>query len=299
MMYSINSLLRYILRKCIRIMNHNYDYCFLANKIRKTNKDYTKRIIVVGISYSMFGIVDRLLKYNAINLSLPSQDIYYSHKIVQHVIEKNKNIQYCVIGSSYYALHFDLSSSKNENYRVRDLYYPILRDAHNCTIVNSDLNKRKFYPKINILAMLSRSYFNFIIKREPINLMNRGKKKLSEAELLQIGKNRASDHNRMLKYQNTVNENLMILDKFINMLLLKDIKPIIVVFPASVYYRRYQDEEFSISYYNNIEKLLEKYEFQFIDLFNDNNFSLDDFVDLDHLNKKGAIKMTNIINEYL
>lgn len=295
---NVSSILRYITKKCIRILKHNYDFCFLTNKLKKTNKDYNKKIIVTGLSYSMFGIEDRLLKYNAINLSFPSQDIYYSYRIAQHIIEKNKNIEYCIIGSSYYSLHFDLSSSKNENFRVRDFYYPILKDAHNCTQLNKEFKKSSIFPKINILAILSRSYFNFIIKREAIDLINR-EKNLSEVELFQLGKNRALDHNRMLKYHNTVDENVMLMDEFINMLLLNNIEPILVVFPASIYYRKYLNEEFSTVYYNYIRKLLKKYEFEFVDLFNDKEFCLDDFVDFDHLNKKGAIKMTNIINKYL
>jgi hypothetical protein len=47
----------------------------------------------------------------SINLSLPSQDIYYSILIAKEIIENNKNIKKCYLGTGYWTFHFDLSKS--------------------------------------------------------------------------------------------------------------------------------------------------------------------------------------------
>lgn len=293
------SLIGYIYGSYRGIVFGNYDYNYLKSNIERLEKDSRKQVLAVGISYSLFGLEESLLKFSASNLSLPSQDLYYSYKVAQHVIGKSRNIKYCIIGSSYYGFHFDLSSSKNEAYRIKDVYYPILGDSHNCAICNAESESCRIKPRYNLIASLSNSYFNFIRSRNSMGLNRDTLKGLDKSELLRLGEDRAMMHNKLLKYEHTLRENVQILDELLNMLQIKGIRPIIVVFPAAECYRKFFSEDFKRIFYDNISNMKYKYNFELIDMFDSMEFSQDDFVDVDHLNRKGAAKATNIINNYL
>lgn len=88
--------------KYIDFLMANYDYTFLSRKIVEAATNKKLRILCVGSSYSLFGIIEKKLKHKAINLSLPSQDLYYAYKIAERVVTNNDNIKYCIIGCSYY-----------------------------------------------------------------------------------------------------------------------------------------------------------------------------------------------------
>ena len=297
--YFIRLIFKYVFKVCRRLFFTNYDYCFLKDKIRRLKKDNSKQAIVVGISYSMFGIDDKLLKYNAFNLSMPSQDLYYSYKVAQKVIGDNKNIKYCIIGSSYYGFHFDLSSSKNEIHRVKNVYYPLLGDAHNYTINNTDIQRNTFRLRLNLLSILSNSYFNSFITKDSMALIKGKLEQLNKDELIALGERRALIHNKLLNYKHTLNENIEILYEFLKFLRLNNVKPLIVVFPATEYYRDYFEENFKKIFYEVINTMKSKYNFELVDLFDSNDFSLNDFIDFDHLNENGSRKMTSILNNYI
>jgi hypothetical protein len=123
--------------------------------------------------------------------------------------------------------------------------------------------------------------------------------KLKENELNELGKERASAHNKLLKHQHTIEEYYEIFSNLLKLLIEYNVEPIVVVFPATSYYRSYFCEEFKTIFYKNIEKLSQSLKFALIDLFENNEFGLDDYVDFDHLNKNGAAKVTHIVNEYL
>ncbi|AJE52138.1 hypothetical protein [Paenibacillus polymyxa] len=113
----------------------NYDYYYLSKNMKK-NTD--SEILAVGPSYSMFGLSERGFGKSVLNLSLASQDLYYSHKIVKEALKYSRNIKYCIIGMSYYSFHFDLSRSKKEaEKRINKVYYPIFKDSHHFEVIDN------------------------------------------------------------------------------------------------------------------------------------------------------------------
>lgn len=63
------------------------------------------------------------------------------------------------------------------------------------------------------------------------------------------------------------------------------------------YYRNYLDGGFKEKYYSLMEALQNKYALRFIDLNKVGQFKDVDFIDLDHVNYKGACKISQVLNK--
>ncbi|UMY54383.1 hypothetical protein MLD56_23130 [Paenibacillus peoriae] len=295
----------------------NYDYYYLSKNMKK---DTDSEILAAGSSYSMFGLSESSFSKSVLNLSLASQDLYYSHKIVKEALKYSRNIKYCIIGMSYYSFHFDLSRSKKEaEKRINRVYYPIFKDSHHFEVIDSAtstdmnfddnnlsflyhiiFNKIKLDQTIVDAVIVHDSYFNNNINRELFSLL--GNIRLEDMELLQkieVGQQRAEQHNQLLVHNETVKENTNVLENLINYLSEERITPIVVVFPATEYYQNFFDPEFKAVFYEVMNSLANTHKFKLVDLFDSDDFVESDFLDMDHLNEKGAVKVTNMLNRVL
>ena len=76
-------------------------------------------------------------------------------------------------------------------------------------------------------------------------------------------------------------------------------KPILVVFPTAKYYFEKFDKDIKDYFYQIINEVKNIYDFQFFDFFRSDLFDIEDFNDADHLNKKGAEKMTKLLDDLI
>lgn len=296
-----------------------YDYHYLVNAINIAKGDTTESIII-GHSYSLNGIDNLKLDENAVNLSLSSQDLYYSYEIVKQVINENKKIKKCYIGTGYWSFYLDLSRAQNahELARVENIYYPILKDSHNCKQLNmqkewgldeflNPLSKyvfdtKKIYAYLNNLIYKSnKTYFNNKVTREAFSLIGNVKLNLLEdKEKYRLGKERAEQHNKMLRYTHTREENEGIIRRFLKFLNDNSVEAVIVNLPTSRYYNEYLNNQFKVEYYRILNELKKEYRFTLIDL-NDNEDLLadEDYRDLDHVGSLGAEKISSLLNQII
>ena len=289
----------------------NYNLKYLENSLKECGKENIDTIIV-GNSYSLVGIEESSLDCNSVNLSMHSQDLYYTFKMARTAIANNKNIKRCIFGISYYVLRHDLSkgrSSYSED-MIKNVYYPLFQDIHNsklCNIQNPkklsdlnadflvksifDINKVEEYLSFQIYSKNKMYYNNTVIPiYKHTNWMN-----FSEIDKEIIGKNRADLHNKLFKYEETKKEYTKLFYEFFNFLKEYNVEPIVVVFPTTEYYSKNISAEFKEEFEMVINSLEEK-AIQVIDLRKyDSEFSNVDFADSDHLNDVGAIKATNYI----
>jgi len=118
-------------------------------------------------------------------------------------------------------------------------------------------------------------------------------------EKLTLAKNRAEHHNRAIKYKETKEENTRILSDFLEYLKKKNVKVVIVNFTATSYYRQFLKDHFVEEYKEIITRLREIHNFDFIDLNEYSCINDNDFTDFDHFGDSGAIKVSEILNQYL
>lgn len=302
-----------------KIYYENYDYNYLSKTLDKC-KYQNIDTLVVGNSYPLTGIDTKLLLGNSENLSISSQDLYYSYKLAKEVINSNENIKRCIIGAGYYLVNHDLSKCKGEysTNMLKYLYYPILQDKHNAEkvdiielsslrkVLNNDLLDYIFNLEfldnhfIDLIYRENNGYFNKVLKREMISILNGVKlSNIIEDEKYRLGEIRANQHNDLHKYTETKEEYNCIFNEFINFLEEKGVEPVIVVFPTTKYYRKFVNKTYETEFYKIIDGIKEKYEVKLIDFSKMDIFEEDDFIDFDHMGESGAIKITHELNKIL
>lgn len=256
----------------------------LSNYLENKHEKY--KAVFTGISYFYKGILTEYFDFNVIKLAFPSQDLYYDFKMAKCIINEIKNgIGYCFIGLSYYSFQYDLSLSAL--WDRTNLYYDLFNDSHNYEGISTEeeLDLQKF---IATQLLDFDSYGNIKFTYSKV------KKELRVNEL--EGKIQ-SERDCNKNYPKTVTENIDILEEYIKYLNSKNIKPIILVAPASKWYNKNFSRKIENEFKSNIEQMVEKYKIEFWDYFRDDRFEIDDFEDVTHLNLQGAKKFSCMINE--
>ncbi|AVQ44398.1 TPA: chemotaxis protein [Clostridium sporogenes] len=248
-------------------------------------------MLATGISYTNMGLREDILNRKCFKFSIGSQDIYYDYNIVNYIIEnykqKAKDLKYVIIGLSYYSFQYDMSLSTMKNKVI--LYYEVLKKKHHFIEVEDLYNEYETNKNIADKIFYKNKDDSYIIKWD-IPVFG----DIQHKEL--IGKVQAEIDCKK-NYPKTVEENKEIFRKYLKLLKENNIKPILVVFPASKYYVKYFSEEIEKEFKSIITNFMEDFDFQYIDYFKSNLFNDEDFSDTSHLNPKGAEKFTNMLNE--
>ncbi|MDU1277283.1 MAG: hypothetical protein E6342_08565 [Clostridium sp.] len=238
--------------------------------------------IITGLSYAEVGIKEDI-NDNFINFSFSSQDLYYDFKLIKYLFnfkQVKDNLKYVIINMGYYSFDYDMTKTNARNRIHR--YSNYFEDYHNNeSLMERDII-RSFYEK----GITFKEYIDMNkLKEETILTLNDSK------EIYEAQKNSSMD------YEVTRKENEKILEEYIVFLKENSIVPIIAICPTSKYYR----DNFNINkrniFYNILDRLKYKYNFQVVDYFDSDLFEDDDFWDYSHLNGKGAEKFTKILKE--
>lgn len=216
----------------------------------------------------------------------------------------------CIVILGYYIGYQDLSRATNVGRDlVTKIYYPLFKDSRHwefpprcnmwenmpeCSEAEKDI-----IEKTALQMMLKREqYYSDLKIRVPFfDFKGQYWRELEEAEKDSFGKQRAESHNKLVQYKDTFLENKEVLNDYIRLLKKKEINPIFVIAPFSKAYNRYVNEEMK----ENVVKMFvdNKKDIAFIDFNETQYFNDDDFVDTDHLNGRGAYKMSMLLaNEY-
>lgn len=286
---------------------YRYDYYILKSHLKTAKIDDTISIIITGSSYGVYGIEDSLIK-NAINLALPNQDLYYSIEGIYDVLERNRNIKTVIICCNYYYFYSDLSMS-NESEIIMQLskvYYPLFQDVHNCILLppkqdflyKSDVFDCERLIDLYLQLVDKRSYFSDSHRREPIIQWEDASKswqELSEDEKYGAAAVRTGFHNKAIRYEHSIAENIDIFGGFLDFCYPSGIDVLLVVTPTTKYYLECLDRRYKPTFYEVINSI--EWPIHILDLSESPSFTDDDFIDTDHLNAKGAHKMTKILIE--
>ncbi|EKQ51115.1 MULTISPECIES: hypothetical protein [unclassified Clostridium] len=297
-----------LVEKIIELEHIKSDKRYLYTKLKDNyNKAKIENIdtLITGISYAECGIDLSLFKYNAVNLALSGQDLYYDYNLAKNIIEFNKRkIKNVIIGLCYYSFQYDLSLSNGKT-RCIYVYKDILNLIHNYDKDKDD--KAELLKWINKPMEIDRNLYldntNIILQKLKVNFEVDFNKNwannfenMSFDDRIKEGKNLAIlDSNK--NYPKTVIENKRILSKYLKCLNSNGISVTIVIFPVTKYYSKNFDRRLKKEFYEIIEELNIDYDFTFLDCFNSNEFKDMDFSDCSHLNVNGARKFTKILNE--
>lgn len=299
-----------VLQSICQELDYAYDYYYLKNAMAKATNS-TANTIITGSSYGLLGIDENLLTHE-VNLSLNSQDLYYSLKGVYEIYQQNQNIKKIVLCCGYYYFYSDLSQTKNadEVERISRVYQPLFGDNHHAVLcppraaILPDSHVFDIQGVTDGLAWqeYERHYFHADRPRsEYAARMWKDASKcwhqLCEEEKEEAGRMRAHLHNKNRKRQSTYEENTRLFQEFISFCEQRAICPFVVVTPASKYYRKYFDSRFKDDFYAVL--IQAEGTVHLLDLFDEDTFLEEDFNDMDHLSDSGARKMTAKVLELL
>lgn len=304
---------KYATRYCLL----NYDYCYLSAMHYKNRVEGTETIIV-GSSHAMNGIVEEVFDERPINFSISSQDIYYSFQHIQKaVLEGARQIENCIIDLGYYVLYQDVSRSKKIGKAlIPRVYAPLFGDVHYYgESVDYDMLQMLSYDEAlyskELVQEVCSEWAREDMLQDPTYYGKRRSRernsrcylegniwqKMPEAARDQIAMARAEEHNRLKKYELTKRENIDILKQITEFLVSHNARVVFVLFPFTDNYNRYIDSTFKAEIYTVLDELEQPVEF--IDM---NELQLLDnrhFVDADHLNYQGAMKVSEFLNVLL
>lgn len=298
-------------KQVVNYVYNNFDYYFITNALNEAKTSQINTIIT-GSSYGRVGVNENdMLK--TINLSLSSQDLYYSLKGIQKVIEVDENIKNIVICCGYYYFYSDFSKSKEGvTDRISKVYLPIFGDEsyHNCYLLSKQSEKlnNPIFDLDTIANIYScneyaKGYYNSTNrKRNEVAVRmweneNLDWNQITEDEKKYSGYERAKLHNKSIKRKMTYKENMIYFNELVNLCSSKKINLLFVITPVTRYYREYLNKQYKDIFYNTLN--MADGNIHLLDLYEDDYFNEDDFIDTDHLSDSGAEKLTEIINETL
>ena len=292
-----------VIESVFKEYQNNWEHYFYKNAINKA-KDNATRTIITGSSYGLLGVDESMLD-EAVNLSLTSQDLYYSIRTIYEVCESNVNIENIVLCCSYYYLYSDMSRSQNvdSQMRVAKIYNPLFGDVHNAVVVPMTTNflvDSCIFDVERIMNLYAegeyrKHYFNAKRPRKNFALRlwtDKGKdwNQLTDEERTIAAMERARLHNKNQKHQITYYENFELLKGLVAYCEERKINLVVLIAPVTNLYADNMWEGYQEVFYktlNDIDGVV-----HLLDLYQDDRYTDDDFIDTDHLSDSGAKKMT-------
>lgn len=311
--FNYNKILENLFETSKTLYKCEYDFNYLKNELEAS--EYPKiETIVVGNGYTRTGIDKNILNTKAVNLSLPSQDLYYSFDIAKKAIDRNPNIKRCIIGVGYYSMYYNLNKLETEEsvYSINEIYEPILNPEINMKkerlsledyitnpIILEIFNLEEISTYLNsVHYILNPDYFNSGWTRAKNSVLkDHNFELLHTDDKFSLGIWRATQHNHLINEFSKDNKD--VLSNFLKYLNSKNVDAIVVSLPTTSYYRRFLDDRYEKSFNNTIQKLSDEIKFKTIDFNKGYDFNDSDFIDIDHLNERGCIKLTSYLNNLL
>lgn len=314
--FSLTSLLQtqeHFTKTLFDIEYFTYTRLFLESKLNSLKERQDIELLLVGSSYTMYGLFENQMPIAARNVAVDAQDIYYSVQTVRKALAYNPNIKHIVFSFAYYLWGTDISLSNSDEHqpRIREINYPIFKDKHHFKgeideITNVFLTRvtpfQEFLLPFNEWSEQKSAFVSNSLKDANYALLPRNTSKAAERDEqtnLQEAKQTVIKHEKTIEYETTIQENLQIFSDFLQEMNEKNINVLVFVPPMSNHYQQCFNPDLITSYYKLMDPLKVKYDFKLLDLYDDETFKDGDFFDYDHLNDQGAEKLSTIISNEL
>lgn len=273
----------------IRNIPNDYKY-----KSEYLTKNATKiEILFLGNSHAYYGINPKFISQKSFNAAHVSQSLAYDLEIFKKFEKQLINVKVIAIPISYFSLHFNIEGGK-EAWREKNycIYYNILKSKKpinyfeitsntvktNCKIISDKLQKNKNLIKTDTLGwQIHDSIFYKDIEKN--------------------AKRSAKRHTYYIK-KNLVQNN-QILNNFITIAKQKNIKILFYTAPVTkAYFKLLKPKK--LNQLNEIMTNLANNKTIFYkNWLSEPHFENENFYDADHLNDKGTIKFSKLINQTL
>lgn len=268
--------------------------CFM---IRRTMQYYEEHadefeMFATGSSYISFCLDTTQFERKLFNFGRMSQDLYYDYQTAKFALSKNEKnkIQYALIGLSPISFHYDQSKYYKEIWRLLH-YYLAFQDLHNFWLNKSDFENLFRKEFLNNRLSLDKFDLNNVYYEKPDICPPDFLARINARERIDLWKNR--------RFPETRNENVKILDDYLNLCDKNNVRSIMFLPPVTEGYAKYFDKQLLDEFIYFVHAAIKKHSSAvFINGWNmNNNFQDNDFIDVDHMNPRGAAKFSAILNK--
>jgi len=289
--------------------------------IRNKNSLYTEKlqgaiqdkekieIIILGNSHANYGVDPNAFDKYAYNLANVNQSIYFDKRILLSHLHEFKNLKYVLISADFHSLYFSSQGIrdvwsyydtgvryKNKNYLLEDIspslfgYTPkIIGSLFKREIINQ-LSKENIvvdFPVqkgVNLKDTIKNGFIGF--EGKDVVAFNENKFQ----ERANIFNQKVEGSKEKLEIEDDLNG-------LIQILINRDIVPILFTTPTFVEYNKYLNTNFVNLNESDFDRISRKHNIPYWSFMNSKLFKTDDFYNGDHLNKKGALKFGEILND--
>ena len=267
------------------------DWLANLNYIKNNGADF----FATGISYSQKALDLKSIPHvrgRAVSLAGTNQDLRQGYFTAKRIFEHFKTnppptrVKFVLIGLVPYLFRYD--NAKSFAVCPRNLQYMIALDRPESGI-HDHLLKILVSDRVNaILKNTSTKFMDLNYSNDKRN----SSYKMPGQCIISWERTLASAVKKFVS--STVEENTQIIQDYIELCLDNGAKPVGVVFPFSSIIRKNYDAELLTSFRNLIHRFEESHNFTCIDLF-DMDLDYDCFIDLTHLNAKGASLASSVL----
>ncbi|MBR4676911.1 MAG: hypothetical protein IKO99_02800 [Bacteroidales bacterium] len=244
-------------------------------------------LLVLGPSGAGFGIKPDELDKKSFNCAGLMQSLLYDHHIFKKYFNRFRSLKYLVLDINFIGLHVNRICPGYDG-ESKIIHYSIHFDA-------------PFYKK---------NFWDYKLKVQK-NLLSLRKEEIPECDengfltFYPNGKdfkveaaNTANYYNEMVKRtpDSVYKDNLLLLEEILTICKSRGIKVIILTFPT-VYISEFINPEYYSEMQQSLSDLQEKYDFVYENYTDSNLFELSDFYNANHLNPRGAVKLTRMLND--
>ncbi len=285
----------------ITCMRLSPEYYILRKKALYDMKTGGVNGIITGISSIQRGIIVEDLKYKTVLCAAPGQDLYYDFYSLADAIEREgKSLRYVIMGIVPYSFRYDLSLSSQS---LRTLiYYHEFKDCHHAAFKDDDIKRMERGEALMDACCYSAwrdVFYDHLFDVDD----RRVRTEFVYDELNDIEKNDSIERMRKLgnkPYPETLKENKLIFESYLKLCKKAGLRVIILVPPFCAFFREYFPREYVEEMRDIIRNAQIEMGVEVMDLYDDPDFDHDDlYADVDHLNVKGAIRVTDRINSLL
>jgi len=256
-------------------------------------------VLILGSSHAMDGVEPTQFSLYAYNLAFAGQSIYFDRKMVEKYLPDLPRLKYVVLMFDYISLYYDHDAP-------RDFFYKYYFDINykNRTFYKETFSQFFFvYTPEQTISMLINNLKNIRNNNRKDTLikgwLNTTGSDDERVLAVERAKLRANGFNNTVKTWDGGDSVLNDLEALINLLQSKNITPILVNYPNYSIIRGFMDASVIEKNRNAGNSLSQKYQIPYLDYFDDDSFTVSDFFNSDHLNAKGAAKLSKKINEVI
>ena len=251
--------------------------------------------LIIGSSHTLYGINPEFIDGRVFNSSNVSQTIDLDLEILKRYGKDFTKLKHVIIRLSYTTL-FEKLSKSSEKWRMKDyaIYYDI-EDGFSVSN-NSEL------ISVKLKTNLKRIYKYYIQGENTLNTSNLGWGTDANSSIIKdlkkTGLEVAKKHT--IIDQSLYNENLKTLETIVEFCKIKNITTFLVTLPGYESYASNLNSQQLAKTINTAQQIADDNDnCVYLNLLENDLFKSEDFFDGDHLNEKGAEKLSLLINKLL